>query len=56
MTSAKDRRRAWRRAIPRIRPPLNVRLTEGVWTLVVGLAFVYMLAWWVWSQLKRRFT
>ena len=41
---------------PESRPPLNVRLTEGVWTLVVGLAFVWMLAWWGWSQLRRRFT
>jgi hypothetical protein len=56
MTSEGDRWRPWQRAIPRPRPPPNVRLTEGVWTLVAGLAFVYMLAWWGWSQLKRRFT
>jgi hypothetical protein len=31
MTSEGDRWRPWRRAIPRPRPPLNVRLTEGVW-------------------------
>jgi hypothetical protein len=56
MTSDEDLRRAWRRAIPHPRPPLKVRLTEGVWTLVTWLAFVYMLARWGWSQLKRRFT
>jgi hypothetical protein len=56
MTSAEARRPTWQRAIPRPRPPLNVRLAEGVWTLVAGLAFMYMLAWWGWSQLKRRFT
>ena len=56
MTSAEDRRRAWRRVIPRPLPPLIRLLTEGVWTLVAGLAFMYMLAWWGWSQLKRRFT
>ena len=54
MTSAEDLLRALRRVIPRPRPPLKVRLAEGVWTLVVGLAFVYMLAWWGWSQLRRR--
>ena len=56
MTSDEDRRRVWKWVMPRSRPPLNVRLTEGVWTLVLGLAFVYMLGWWAWSQLKRRFT
>ena len=56
MTSDKDLLREWRRAIPRSRPPLNMRLTEGVLTLVLGLAFVYMAAWWGWSQLRRRFT
>ena len=56
MTSAEDRRHAWRRVIPRPRPPLNVRLTEGVWTLMVWLIFMWMLAWWGWSQLRRRFT
>jgi hypothetical protein len=42
--------------MPSPRPPLNVRLTKGLWTLVAWLAFMFMLAWWGWSQLKRRFT
>jgi hypothetical protein len=56
MTSDEDRRRAWRRVIPPPRLPLMRLLTEAVWTLVAGLAFMYMLAWWGWSQLRRRFT
>jgi hypothetical protein len=56
MTAHEDQRRPWRWAMPRPRPPLTVRLTEGVWTLVAGLAFMYMLAWVAWIELKRRFT
>ena len=30
--------------MPCPRPPLNVRLTKGLWTLVAWLAFMFMLA------------
>ena len=36
--------------------PQEKTLLHRLQTLVAWLAFMCMLAWWGWSQLKRRFT